>query len=114
MVENIRKRISQKDVLVLDVDPVLRRRHEPAACGGPLVDLRVVEQGRRVGDVADRLERLLGGGAGIGLDPVGAQILVAADWYSQVGAAEETGHDLSRRVARLQHPQYSLSSSNHL
>src|SRR5581483_10316425 len=50
-----------QDVAVLDVDPVLGSRHEPAAAGGALVDPRRVEQVRRVRDVADRLQGLLGG-----------------------------------------------------
>src|SRR5262245_49802169 len=40
-----------EDVPILDVDPVLRLRHEPAARGGPLVDA-VAEQVGRVRNVA--------------------------------------------------------------
>src|SRR5205809_611056 len=47
-----------EDVAVLDVHPVLRLRHEPAARSGPLVDA-VSEQVGRVRDVALLLERLL-------------------------------------------------------
>ena len=43
-----------QDVAVLDVDPVLRLRDEPAARGSPLVDA-VAEQVGRVRDVALRL-----------------------------------------------------------
>src|SRR3954468_13749865 len=47
-----------EDVAVLDVDPVLRLRYEPAAGSRTLVDARA-EQARRVRDVALGLQRLL-------------------------------------------------------
>src|SRR3954451_490156 len=51
-----------EDVAVLDVDPVLRLRDEPAARCRPLVDAGA-EQIGRVRDVPLRLERALVGGA---------------------------------------------------
>ena len=45
-----------EDIAVLDVDPVLRRRDEPAAGRRALVHARA-EQVRRVRDVALRLQR---------------------------------------------------------
>src|SRR5205823_15010443 len=72
----------------------------PAAARRALVHLLRVEERGRVRDVADPLERLLGRRARVGLDPVGAESVVAADRYGEVGAAEEAGHDLPRRLAR--------------
>src|SRR5262249_41368634 len=84
---------------VLDVDPVLRRRDEPAALSRPLVDA-VAEQVGRVRDVALRLQSLLGARAGEVLDPVGRERLVRArDRHGEVGAAEEARHRLALEVA---------------
>ena len=89
-----------EDVPVLDVDPVLRGGNEPAAKRCPLTDLLEVEEVGRVRDVPGRLECLLRRRAREGGDPVGAELLVAADRDGQVRAAEEARHRLAGRVAR--------------
>src|SRR5207253_9897183 len=63
-----------EDVPVLDVDPVLRGRHEAAARGRPLVDAGA-EQVAGVRDVALRLQGLLRRRVGEVLDPVGRERL---------------------------------------
>src|SRR5690348_7819220 len=66
-----------EDVAVLDVDPVLRLRDEPAASGGPLVDAGA-EQVRCVRDVPLRLQCLLGRRAREVRDPLsGLRLRVA-------------------------------------
>src|SRR3954467_8442124 len=65
-----------EDVAVLDVDPVLRGRDEPAPLRSALVDA-VAEEAGRVRDVPLRLQALLTGGAGEDPDPVGRERLVA-------------------------------------
>src|SRR5439155_21791570 len=79
--------------------PVLRRRNEPAALRGPLVDARA-EQAGGVRDVALGLEGLLRAGAREVLDPVGAESLVARHGNREVGAAEEARQRLALHVAR--------------
>src|SRR3954452_8647147 len=66
--EDLREHVAE-DIPVLDVDPVLRLRHEPALCSSALVHV-VPEQVGRVRDVALRLERLFGARRGEVLDPV--------------------------------------------
>src|SRR5690242_8155200 len=57
-----------ENVAVLDVDPVLRLRHEPAALCGTLVHA-VAQQVGRVRDVALLLQRFLAGRAREGGEP---------------------------------------------
>src|SRR4029079_5436727 len=89
-----------QDVAVLDVDPVLRLRHEPAALRGPLVHA-TAEQVGRIRDVALLLERLFARSAGEVRDPGDRlRLRIALRRHRESRTAEEARNRLALGVAR--------------